>query len=339
MPTLSLCMITKNEAAFIEDCLQSVRDIVDEIIIIDTGSTDNTLEIARRFTEKIYHFKWINDFAAARNESLKHATGDWILVLDADEVLPPESKEKIRTAISSNQYSAYFLPQVTFSNIYTNDPTFIPSAIEIKNHSFKGYTVGDIIRLFQNRMEIGYHFFVHETVEPSLKQNNLQIGWLSAPFLHFHELKGENKIHDKQQYYAQLSFQGIEKDPSYAKNYHDVSLYYYAYIKDQQKALEFALKAVELEPPRIEYRLTASYRLRDLERYGEAIEILKPIPLEADDERVFLAIGFYYYKLSNYVASLEMYKRALECNSPRQETTKSMINRLKELIGQTTDHN
>ncbi len=334
MTTISLCMITKNEAALIKDCLESVQDFVDEIIIVDTGSTDNTIEIARQFTDKIHDFKWNDDFSAARNESLKLAKGDWILVLDADEILPAESKEKIRAAIESREYSAYFLPQVTFTNIYTKDPTFIASDIEIKNHSFKGYTVGDIIRLFQNRTEIVYDFFVHETVEYSLKKNNLQIGWLSAPFLHFHELKGNSKVHDKQEYYFQLSLKGIEKYPNYAKNYHDVSLYYYAYKKDQLKALEFAQKAVELEPQRIEYRLTASYRLRDLERYADAIEVLKPVLKEVNDERVFLAIGFYHYKLLNYEESLEMYKQALACNSPREETTRTMIRHLQHLIDQ-----
>ncbi len=339
MPTISLCMITKNEAALIEDCLLSVKGLVDEIIIVDTGSTDKTIEIARRFTDKIYEFRWIDDFSAARNESLKNATGDWILVLDGDEVLPQESKEKMRTAIASGEYCAYFLPQVTFTKIYTKDPTFISNRIEIKGHSFEGYTVGDIIRLFQNKKEIKYDFFVHETVEPSLKHHNLKIGWLPAPFLHFHELKGDRKVHDKQQYYAQLSLQGIEKYPNYAKNYHDVSLYYYAYAKDQQKALEFAQNAVKLEPQSIEYRLTTSYRLRDLGRYEEAIKILEPLLKIVDDERVFLAIGFYHYKLLNYAVSLEMYQKALGCNSPREEMIKSMIIQLKKLIEQSKDYN
>src|SRR3989339_222145 len=78
--TISLCMITKNEGRYLEQCLNSVKEIVDEIIIVDTGSTDKTKEIAKKFKAKIIDFKWIDDFSAARNESLKHATKDWILV-------------------------------------------------------------------------------------------------------------------------------------------------------------------------------------------------------------------------------------------------------------------
>ena len=78
-------MIVKNEARCLARCLRSVRAVVDEIVVADTGSTDDTVKIATQFGAKTPHFDWINDFAAARNFALEHATGDWILVLDADE--------------------------------------------------------------------------------------------------------------------------------------------------------------------------------------------------------------------------------------------------------------
>ena len=84
-PQLSLAMIVKNEARCLARCLQSIRSMVDEMVIVDTGSTDDTVEIAKRFGAKILHFDWVNDFSTARNYSLGQATGDWILVLDADE--------------------------------------------------------------------------------------------------------------------------------------------------------------------------------------------------------------------------------------------------------------
>ncbi|HIG95637.1 TPA: glycosyltransferase family 2 protein, partial [Candidatus Woesearchaeota archaeon] len=88
---LSLCMIVKDEERFLSACLESVRGLVDEAIIVDTGSSDKTKEIARGFVDqiggKLLDFVWADNFSAARNESLKYATGDWILVLDADEVI------------------------------------------------------------------------------------------------------------------------------------------------------------------------------------------------------------------------------------------------------------
>ena len=100
---LSLCMIVKNEGAVLGQCLESVRGLVDEVIIVDTGSSDKTREIAQHFVGEVggsvVDFTWVDDFSAARNESLKHATGDWILVLDADEVIAQQDHAKIKQAI------------------------------------------------------------------------------------------------------------------------------------------------------------------------------------------------------------------------------------------------
>jgi glycosyltransferase involved in cell wall biosynthesis len=89
-------MIVKNEEEVLANCLSSVAGICDEIIIVDTGSTDNTKEVARKFTDKIYDFTWIDDFAAARNYSFSLATKDYILWLDADDVIPTEEQEKFK---------------------------------------------------------------------------------------------------------------------------------------------------------------------------------------------------------------------------------------------------
>lgn len=101
---LSLCAIVKNEETAFPQCLESVRDAVDEMVVLDTGSTDRTVEIAREFGAKVYDFEWCDDFAAARNEALKYAEGEWILVLDADEVLHPEIIPQIREAIADENH-------------------------------------------------------------------------------------------------------------------------------------------------------------------------------------------------------------------------------------------
>src|ERR1700730_15626481 len=84
---VSLCLIARNEEANLPACLESAADLVDEIVVVDTGSTDRTKEVAARFGARIYDFAWVDDFSAARNESLRHASGDWIFWLDADDRL------------------------------------------------------------------------------------------------------------------------------------------------------------------------------------------------------------------------------------------------------------
>ncbi|MBT9544047.1 MAG: glycosyltransferase family 2 protein [Candidatus Sericytochromatia bacterium] len=102
---ISVCMIVKNEAPCLARCLESVKGIADEIIIVDTGSEDQTVQIAHTFTDKVFHFDWCDDFSAARNESLKHATGDWILILDADEVLAERAQKHLKTFLAQQNPS------------------------------------------------------------------------------------------------------------------------------------------------------------------------------------------------------------------------------------------
>jgi predicted Zn-dependent protease len=101
-PKLSLCMIVKNEEVMLPDCLESVSGLADEIVLVDTGSTDRTIEIAESHQARVVHFPWRDDFSAARNESLRHASGDWVLVLDADERLQPESRGELECVIERN---------------------------------------------------------------------------------------------------------------------------------------------------------------------------------------------------------------------------------------------
>ena len=95
MITISLCMIVKNEEAVLARCLDSVRAATAEIIIVDTGSADQTRDIALSYTEKVFDFPWIDDFAAARNFSFSKAAMDYCMWLDADDVLPPEELQKL----------------------------------------------------------------------------------------------------------------------------------------------------------------------------------------------------------------------------------------------------
>ena len=111
-PRLSVCVIAKNEEQFLGQCLASVKELASQIIVGDTGSTDRTVEIAKAHGAEVHHFEWNDDFSAARNAALEHATGDWVLVLDADEELTAQGREALRQHLRKTSVMAYRLPIV-----------------------------------------------------------------------------------------------------------------------------------------------------------------------------------------------------------------------------------
>ena len=131
MITISLCMIVKNEEKLLARCLDSIADLMDEIIIVDTGSTDKTKEIAARYTEKIYDFEWINDFAAARNFAFSKAGMEYIYSADADEVLDEENRKAFlelkKTLLPEiDIVQMYYGNQLSFGTIYNYDKELRP---------------------------------------------------------------------------------------------------------------------------------------------------------------------------------------------------------------------
>ena len=109
-PRLSVCLIAKNEERFLGQCLASVRGLADQILVVDTGSTDRTVAMAKEHGAEVHSFAWCDDFSAARNAALEHVTGDWVLVLDADEELPPEQHEALRKLLQTAAVMAWRLP-------------------------------------------------------------------------------------------------------------------------------------------------------------------------------------------------------------------------------------
>lgn len=149
---LSLCMIVKNEAENLPRCLASVRGVVDEIVVVDTGSTDDTVAVAERFGARVFPYAWNDDFSAARNEAVRHARGEWILALDADEALTREARRKLRALLADERYAAYLL------NIRS----------PLKDARGQAAVINAWPRLFRNRPEIRYQGRVHEQISPSI---------------------------------------------------------------------------------------------------------------------------------------------------------------------------
>jgi len=217
MPLISLAMIVKNEEATLAHCMESVKPLVDEMIVVDTGSTDETISIARNFGARVYHFQWRDDFAAARNESLKHCKCDWALVLDGDEAIDPLDYEKIKNACLHPFADAY---KLIHRHYMLKPNTTLQDSKTVLNKS--KYDEGKNMPFYSDiwngrlaRMTAGLSFTgsIHETFEPLLLSQGKEIPCLDAVIHHYGKLfddRNEYKI----QYYFTLTQREAEKKPN-----------------------------------------------------------------------------------------------------------------------------
>lgn len=257
-PRLSLCMIVKDEERFLPACLESVCGLVDEIIMVDTGSSDKTKEIAQRFINevggKLIDFAWINDFSAARNAGLKHATGDWILVLDADEVIAKQDHEKIKQAINPLVKGKIATAFSVSHRDYGKTPlhgTFAgeewrtiaqddPYRGQAKD--FTGYKPDAHIRLFKNHQGYCYEYCVHEDVHLSIMRNKGVIQ--DAPFVIHHygfgEQRGDKQGFQKTETYLKLLKQQVRTTPTHPQPVFTLAGYYFDHGIDEIQGFDKA---------------------------------------------------------------------------------------------------
>jgi glycosyltransferase involved in cell wall biosynthesis len=194
VPSISLVLIVKNEEKDLARCLTSFQDIVQEMIVVDTGSTDHTVEIARSFGARVEFFPWQDDFAAARNESLKYATCDWILRTDADEYIEDQEKPKLLHAITSGIAEVYL--GLTHSKMADGSDDIVNN-----------------VRLITNHLGVRYDNPMHETITPSavklgLKQANTNIHFIHTGY-HVEKDGYEKKVKRN----LQACESGLKKDP------------------------------------------------------------------------------------------------------------------------------
>lgn len=180
MPTLSITVITKNEEANIRQCLESVK-WADEIIVVDSGSTDGTVAICREYTDKVFAEPWLG-YGPQKNRALDYATGEWVLSLDADERVTPQLKEEIERAMIEGACSAFRMPRLSS---YCG---------RFMRHG--GWWPDHVVRLFKRNTARFSNARVHEQVEATG-----EVGTLASPLLH-HSFRNFEQVLDKVNQYS-----------------------------------------------------------------------------------------------------------------------------------------
>jgi tetratricopeptide (TPR) repeat protein len=271
---LSLAMIVRNEAAHLGHCLDSVRGLVDELVVVDTGSSDDTVAIARERGAAVSVFPWIGDFSAARNASLAQVTGDWVLVLDADEALDPVDFPLIREALAQDQVSGF---QLLIRN-YLPDGNRLAMDQPAKPNP-GGYTEGAAfahcgdsrnLRLFRRLPGMAYQGRLHELMEPFFQEHGLPIAALDAVIHHYGQTLAA-RVEDKKPLYLALAQQDAAERPGVFEAHYNLVMQAMA-----AEAWTTAVAAVEELRRRFPTELPAvtfvhALSLQSLDRHEEAL--------------------------------------------------------------------
>ncbi len=310
---ISLCMIVKNEEDWVAGAVESVRSIVSEVIIVDTGSTDSTQDRVAALGAKCLKSQWKDSFAQARNVSLAEARESWILVLDADERIALRDLPYIKDATGSGAADGYHLIQRNY--VFGNQVfgwTANASDYE-EGVRYAGYVDNPLIRLFRNSTEMRFHGAVHEIIDPNRLPSKFKFASIPAVIHHYGKVRGEERVAAKQRFYLTLGLKKVEEDPANAKAYFDLGIQYQELGRHAEACACFdqTFEMTRL-PLALLYWAISEKQLRQYE--SAAVLLNRAIRLGLDSLDVHLELGNVHLAQGELLRACEEYAKCLEIN-------------------------
>ncbi len=247
-PDISVCMIVKDEEAVLGRCLDSILPLARQLVVVDTGSTDSTVAIAKLRGAEVYHYRSDGafDFSAARNYSLGKAKCKWILVMDADECLLPVDVDSIRYTAESGKDAAYMIA----TRLYYDNPKIeglVPNdGIHPDTGGYCGFVVSTKARLWLREHGLSFRNEVHETVEQSAMEASVKLQSHPAIVHHF----GGRCLEEKDEFYADLGYEKVRTDPC-QRTYRELGLQLHR-MDRLDDCIGILAKALEFGPDDIE---------------------------------------------------------------------------------------
>ncbi|MBF8984568.1 glycosyltransferase [Lutibacter sp. B2] len=261
---LSLCMIVKNAEKELGRCLESAKDIVDEMIIVDTGSMDHTVKIAKNYGAKVFYFKWNDNFSDARNFSLEKATGDWILVMDSDEEMVNCDRDQVNELLNNNKVDVYMFKSLSYVG-------HRPGLETMANMN---------IRLIRNYKGYKYSGALHEQLYDSINNDPLtkySFGKEEIVIYHYGYLQDDSKQKQKSERNVKILNGMIKNDSENLFYMYNMGSEYFK-LKKYKEALVCYEKAYKNFRPEIAYspklliKMSAIYD--ELHMYDEQLNLL-----------------------------------------------------------------
>lgn len=311
LPTISLCMIVKDEEENLPDTLSSVKDYVDEIIIVDTGSTDNTVEVARSFGAKVYFYKWNDDFASARNEALKHATCDWILSMDADDKMNGSDILRFKEYLRETDALGFSIP--------------ILSEVRDNSLNMSNTVVNYLVRIFKNDPRIRFKRRIHEFVDQSIFDIGGKIERVELPVFHsgYTDPKTLAKKLERNKRLLELALEENPQD-------HNLWVYMgktYFNLNDLESAERCYRKAIKIAEENRDrfvslYFLQSAYidlaLLVSKDRMEEAIELFnKAIDIDPNFPDTYYYLGTAYYNSGSFEKAYDTFKKVFQVDTSK----------------------
>jgi len=273
-PTVALSMIVRNGGEDLARCLTSVRGIVDEIVIADTGSEDLSIALAENFGARVIGIPWQDDFAAARNASLREAKSDWILVLDADEQLDDKARAQVPAALHNPGVDGY---QVTIRNYVLGMDERLWDQAAISNDGrlsradvFEGYLPHQNVRLFRNNPEFCFEGRVHETVGARIESVGGRLGQAEFIIHHFGFTAAPDQRAAKNILYRELGRRKVKEMPRSAQAHFELGLVEFDNFHNDAEALRLFIRACELNERMAVAWFFRGMALARLSRHAEA---------------------------------------------------------------------
>lgn len=318
MPRLALSMIVKNAARTLEECLASVRGVVDEIVIADTGSTDDTIEMARRSGARVISIPWEDDFSHARNISLAEVASDWVLSLDADERLDPGARGEFPGVLDHTNVCGFLVPirnyvrdpamKIWDRAARPNDGSYSPA------RTYPAFIEHENVRLFRRHPDIYFTGRVHETVGWRIRETGRTIGALRSPIHHFGMAwESPEARFQKIIFYRELGRKKLAEMPENAQAHFEFGLVEMENFGEVGKALPSFERACQLDPNLGVAWFFAGASHFQLGNHVRALYFLQ----HAEDAGHFIPgvselLGDTNYKLGNYEAAGNCYRRGLK---------------------------
>lgn len=319
-PALSVSMIVRNEARRLPGFLDALVDLADEICITDTGSDDGTPDIAEARGCRVGHFPWCGDFAAARNAALAPCTGQWILSLDADELIALEDHAAIRSLTGGPRDRCYRF----VTRNYTDESTaigFVWSPGDARHTAgFPGWFPSAKVRLFPNLPGIAFEGAVHELIHNDLERRGVHVVNTSVPVHHYPLLHQSPEARArKQALYLALGQQKVARTPGDPMAHHELGDQY-ADLGDYAQALLCYKEAVRLEPGNpiwIRDLGGALLLLGHLTPAEQALEL--SVRIGQGDEDAWRNLGVARARQENWPGAQDAFQHACAINSDHPE--------------------